>query len=185
MAPHTDPNLLDAWGMAELPDGGFIVADALSGFVTFYSRNGKTLRPPITDPAAPPRGAHGAGFVRGRGENPRHGCRHQSRRGTVREAYSTALPSHPRTAARPTVAKIPLGARRAPRETDADTSRHVLRLDSCWQYPGFRVLLWNCCRFHFSDSNFHRNVVIVHIQNCNLTLLVGAATLEHERQFTP
>lgn len=53
MAPHTDPNLLDAWGMAELPDGGFIVADALSGFVTFYSSNGKTQRPPITDPAAP------------------------------------------------------------------------------------------------------------------------------------
>jgi hypothetical protein len=38
---------------------------------------------------------------------------------------------------------------------------------------------------HFSDSNFHRNVVIVHIQNCNLTVLVGAATLEHELQFTP
>jgi uncharacterized protein (TIGR03118 family) len=53
MALRTDPNLLDAWGMAELPDGGFIVADALSGFVTFYARSGKTLRPPVTVPAAP------------------------------------------------------------------------------------------------------------------------------------
>jgi uncharacterized protein (TIGR03118 family) len=53
MARFTDPKLIDAWGMAELPDGGFIVADALSGFVTFYARNGKTLRSPITVPAAP------------------------------------------------------------------------------------------------------------------------------------
>jgi uncharacterized protein (TIGR03118 family) len=67
MARHTDPNLIDAWGMAELPDGGFIVADALSGFVTFYTRDGKTLRPPITVPAAPslPSGTPGspAGLV--------------------------------------------------------------------------------------------------------------------------
>jgi uncharacterized protein (TIGR03118 family) len=53
MARHTDPKLLDAWGMAELPNGGFIVADALSGFVTFYTRDGKTLRSPVTVPAAP------------------------------------------------------------------------------------------------------------------------------------
>lgn len=53
MAHYTDPNLLDAWGMAELPNGGFIVADALSGFVTFYSRGGKTLHTPVTVPAAP------------------------------------------------------------------------------------------------------------------------------------
>jgi uncharacterized protein (TIGR03118 family) len=53
MALHTDANLLDAWGMAELPDGGFIVANALSGFVTFYSRDGNTLRPPVAVPAAP------------------------------------------------------------------------------------------------------------------------------------
>jgi uncharacterized protein (TIGR03118 family) len=53
LARRTDLNLLDAWGMAELPDGGFIVANALSGFVTFYSRDGKTLRPPVTVPAAP------------------------------------------------------------------------------------------------------------------------------------
>ncbi len=53
MALYTDPNLLDAWGMAELPGGGFIVADALSGFVTFYASNGKTLRSPITVHAAP------------------------------------------------------------------------------------------------------------------------------------
>lgn len=67
MALHTDPNLLDAWGMAELPDGGFIVANALSGSVTFYSRDGKTLRPPVTVPAAPifPAGTPGspAGLV--------------------------------------------------------------------------------------------------------------------------
>src|SRR5215472_5471915 len=48
LARYADPNLLDAWGMAELPGGGFIVADALSGFVTFYSRSGTTLRSPVT-----------------------------------------------------------------------------------------------------------------------------------------
>jgi uncharacterized protein (TIGR03118 family) len=53
MASHTDGNLLDPWGMAELPGGGFIVADALSGVVTFYSPDGRTLRPPVTVPAAP------------------------------------------------------------------------------------------------------------------------------------
>jgi uncharacterized protein (TIGR03118 family) len=53
LARYTDPNLLDAWGMARLPGGGFIVADALSGFVTFYSRDGKTLHTPVTVPAAP------------------------------------------------------------------------------------------------------------------------------------
>ena len=53
LARYTDPNLIDAWGMAELPNGGFIVANALSGTVTFYSRNGKTLRRPVTVPAAP------------------------------------------------------------------------------------------------------------------------------------
>jgi uncharacterized protein (TIGR03118 family) len=53
LARHTDPYLIDAWGMAELPDGGFIVANAVSGFVTFYSRDGKTIHPAITVPAAP------------------------------------------------------------------------------------------------------------------------------------
>ena len=53
MASHTDGNLLDAWGMAELPGGGFVVADALSGVVTFYSSDGRTLRSPVTVPAAP------------------------------------------------------------------------------------------------------------------------------------
>ena len=52
VARYTDPNLLDAWGMAELPGGGFIVADALSGFVPFYSRKGTTLRSPVTVPAS-------------------------------------------------------------------------------------------------------------------------------------
>jgi uncharacterized protein (TIGR03118 family) len=53
LARHTDPNLIDAWGMAELPNGDFIVANALSGTVTFYSRNGRTLQPPVTVPTAP------------------------------------------------------------------------------------------------------------------------------------
>ena len=53
LARYTDQNLIDAWGMAELPKGGFIVANALSGTVTFYAPNGKTLRPPVTVPAAP------------------------------------------------------------------------------------------------------------------------------------
>jgi len=72
LALHTDPNLLDAWGMAELPDGGFIVANALSGTVTFYSRDGRTLRPPVIVPPAPglPPGTPGspAGLV----ANPTH-----------------------------------------------------------------------------------------------------------------
>jgi uncharacterized protein (TIGR03118 family) len=53
LARYTDPNLIDAWGMAELPNGGFIVADALSGTVTFYGQDGKTLRSAVTVPAAP------------------------------------------------------------------------------------------------------------------------------------
>jgi uncharacterized protein (TIGR03118 family) len=53
LARYTDSKLIDAWGMAELPHGGFIVADALSGFVTFYARDGRTLRSPVTVPAAP------------------------------------------------------------------------------------------------------------------------------------
>ena len=53
LALHTDGNLLDPWGMAALPGGGFVVADAVSGFVTFYSKDGRTLRPPVTVPPAP------------------------------------------------------------------------------------------------------------------------------------
>jgi uncharacterized protein (TIGR03118 family) len=66
LARYSDPNLIDAWGMAELPNGGFIVANALSGTVTFYTPNGKTLRPPVIVPAAPgPPGTPGspAGLV--------------------------------------------------------------------------------------------------------------------------
>jgi uncharacterized protein (TIGR03118 family) len=66
MAKHTDPNLIDAWGMAEAP-GGFAVADALSGFVSFYSHDGKALRSPVVVPPAPglPAGTPGspAGLV--------------------------------------------------------------------------------------------------------------------------
>ena len=53
LALHTDGNLLDPWGMAALPGGGFVVADALSGFVTFYSAQGGKLRAPVTVPPAP------------------------------------------------------------------------------------------------------------------------------------
>jgi uncharacterized protein (TIGR03118 family) len=67
LALHTDGNLLDPWGMAALPGGGYVVADALSGFVTFYSSNGRTLRPPVAVPPAPglPAGSPGspAGLV--------------------------------------------------------------------------------------------------------------------------
>jgi uncharacterized protein (TIGR03118 family) len=67
LARYTDGNLLNPWGMAELPGGGFIVADALSGFVTFDSAEGKMLRTPVTVPAAPifPSGTPGspAGLV--------------------------------------------------------------------------------------------------------------------------
>jgi hypothetical protein len=37
---------------------------------------------------------------------------------------------------------------------------------------------------HWKDSISLCIVVIVHIQNCNLTVYMGVATLEHERQFT-
>ena len=53
LAVHTDGNLLDPWGMAAFPGGGFIVADALSGFVTFYSNDGRALRAAVTVPPAP------------------------------------------------------------------------------------------------------------------------------------
>lgn len=53
-AHYTDPNLIDAWGMVALRNGGgFVVANALSGTITFYAPDGKTLRPPVTVPPAP------------------------------------------------------------------------------------------------------------------------------------
>lgn len=52
-ARYTDPNLVDAWGMVALNGGGFVVANALSGTLTFYAPDGKTLRPPVIVPPAP------------------------------------------------------------------------------------------------------------------------------------
>jgi uncharacterized protein (TIGR03118 family) len=62
LALRTDGNLLDPWGMVALPGGGYIVADALSGFVTFYSSDGRTLRAPVAVPPAPglPAGSPGS-----------------------------------------------------------------------------------------------------------------------------
>jgi uncharacterized protein (TIGR03118 family) len=53
LARHTDPNLINGWGMEFYGDDGFIVADAGAGVATFYSRSGRTLRVPLAVPAAP------------------------------------------------------------------------------------------------------------------------------------
>jgi uncharacterized protein (TIGR03118 family) len=67
VARYTDRNLINGWGLIDLPGSGFVVADAGTGVVTFYGSDGRTLRPPVTVPAAPsiPTGTPGspAGLV--------------------------------------------------------------------------------------------------------------------------
>ena len=53
MARHTDPNLVDPWGLAFLPDGYFLVANARSGLSTAYGPRGEPFRLTVTVPAAP------------------------------------------------------------------------------------------------------------------------------------
>ena len=52
LAKYQDSNIGDAWDIAQLPNGGFAVANAWTGVLTFYSRDGRTMRSPVTVPAA-------------------------------------------------------------------------------------------------------------------------------------
>jgi uncharacterized protein (TIGR03118 family) len=56
-ADHTDPDLINPWGVAFSANGPFWVADNSSGFATIYNGSGKTVLSPIT--VAPPPGATG------------------------------------------------------------------------------------------------------------------------------
>lgn len=53
MARHTDPNLVDPWGLVFLPDGHFLIANARSGLSTAYGPHGEPSRLMVTVPAAP------------------------------------------------------------------------------------------------------------------------------------
>jgi uncharacterized protein (TIGR03118 family) len=53
MAHHTDPNLVDPWGLVFLPHCGFLMANARTGVSTAYGPNGKAIPLNITVPPAP------------------------------------------------------------------------------------------------------------------------------------
>jgi uncharacterized protein (TIGR03118 family) len=52
-ALHTDPLLVNAWGLAFFPHGPFFVANAATGMATAYGPNGKLLPTAVTIPVAP------------------------------------------------------------------------------------------------------------------------------------
>jgi uncharacterized protein (TIGR03118 family) len=52
-AIHTDPVLVNAWGLAFFPHGPFFAADTGTGMSTVYGPNGKLLPTAVTIPAAP------------------------------------------------------------------------------------------------------------------------------------
>jgi uncharacterized protein (TIGR03118 family) len=52
-ALHTDPVLVNAWGLAFFPHGPFRVADTGTGMSTAYGPNGKLLPTAVTIPVAP------------------------------------------------------------------------------------------------------------------------------------
>jgi uncharacterized protein (TIGR03118 family) len=52
-ATHTDPVLVNAWGLAFFPHGPFWVADTGTGMSTVYGPNGKLVPTAVTIPAAP------------------------------------------------------------------------------------------------------------------------------------
>jgi uncharacterized protein (TIGR03118 family) len=52
-AIHTDPVLVNGWGLAFFPHGPFFVADAGTGMATVYGPHGKLLPTAVTIPAAP------------------------------------------------------------------------------------------------------------------------------------
>jgi len=70
VAKYQDSNIADAWDIAQLPNGGFAVANAWSGVLTFYSRDGRTMRSPVTVPAAPILGPGAVGSPSGLALNP-------------------------------------------------------------------------------------------------------------------
>jgi uncharacterized protein (TIGR03118 family) len=50
LAPTTDPNLQNPWGVSQTPDGQFRVADNHAGVATLYDADGKIVGQPITIP---------------------------------------------------------------------------------------------------------------------------------------
>jgi uncharacterized protein (TIGR03118 family) len=63
LAPTTDPNLQNPWGLSQTPDGRFRVADNHSGVATLYNAAGRVVGSPITIPTprgvAPPAAPNG------------------------------------------------------------------------------------------------------------------------------
>ena len=53
LAPTTDPNLQNPWGVSETPDGQFRVADNHAGVATLYNAAGQVVSAPITIPTPP------------------------------------------------------------------------------------------------------------------------------------
>jgi uncharacterized protein (TIGR03118 family) len=53
LAPTTDPNLQNPWGVSQTPDGQFRVADNHSGVATLYNAAGQVVGSPITIPTPP------------------------------------------------------------------------------------------------------------------------------------
>jgi uncharacterized protein (TIGR03118 family) len=53
LAPTTDPNLQNPWGVSETPDGQFRVADNHAGVATLYNAAGQVDGAPITIPTPP------------------------------------------------------------------------------------------------------------------------------------
>ena len=53
LAPTTDPNLQNPWGISQTPDGQFRVADNHAGLATLYNAAGQVVGAPITIPTPP------------------------------------------------------------------------------------------------------------------------------------
>ena len=53
LAPTTDPNLQNPWGVSQTPDGQFRVADNHAGVATLYNAAGRVVGSPITIPTPP------------------------------------------------------------------------------------------------------------------------------------
>ena len=53
LAPTTDPNLQNPWGISQTPDGQFRVADNHAGVATLFNAAGQVVGAPITIPTPP------------------------------------------------------------------------------------------------------------------------------------